>query len=202
LPRNHQRTPAAGAFRQALLGHEDDLELDPVGIVEEAGVVARHVMPLLRLVLDLESLRPRPREPLVYDLARLGLEREVMESDRVTVVGARRRRLCLAQRERRADALAIEVPDGLAALADDLVGLDVAERREQLAVERQAPFERRDDEIEMVESASSQAASLRSCRAQRDAAAARDLGTALACDVVECDEEACDAEGFALAAAA
>jgi hypothetical protein len=54
----------------------------------------------------------------------------------------------------------------------------------------------------MVESAPGQAASLRSCRAQRDAAAARDPGAALTCDVVESDEEAGDAKGFALAAAA
>ena len=54
----------------------------------------------------------------------------------------------------------------------------------------------------MVESAPGQAASLRSCRAQRDAAAARNPGAALACGVVQGDEEAGDAEGFALAAAA
>ena len=54
----------------------------------------------------------------------------------------------------------------------------------------------------MVKSAPGQAASLRSCGAQRDAAAARNPGAALACGVVQGDEEAGDAEGFALAAAA
>ncbi len=54
----------------------------------------------------------------------------------------------------------------------------------------------------MVESRRARRASLRSCRAQRDAAAARNPGAALACGVVQGDEEAGDAEGFALAAAA
>jgi hypothetical protein len=129
--------------------------------VEEPGVVAGHVLPLLRLVLDLEPLRLCPGEPLVDGLARLGLERQVVKADGIAVVGPGRR-LCLPQRERGADTLAVEVPDRLAALADDLVELDVAERREQLAVQREAALERGDDEIEMVESAPCQAASLRS----------------------------------------
>ena len=54
----------------------------------------------------------------------------------------------------------------------------------------------------MVESASGQAASLRSCRAQCDAAAARHPGAALACNVVEGDEKTGDSQGFAVAAAA
>jgi hypothetical protein len=125
-----------------------------------------------------------------------------MEADRVAVVRRGRRRLGLSQRYRRADALAVEVPDRLAALADDLEGLDVAERREQLAVERQAALERRDDEVEVVESAAGQAASLRPRRAEQSAAAARspdDL--ALARGVVQRDEKAGDAERLALAAA-
>jgi hypothetical protein len=124
-----------------------------------------------------------------------------VQPDRVAVVGPVRRSLGLAQRDRRADALSVEVPDRLAAFADDLVQLRVAERCEQLAVERQAQLERRDDEIEMVESAPDQAASLRSRGAERDAAAARDPAAPLACGVVQRDEEAGDAERLALAAA-
>ena len=126
-----------------------------------------------------------------------------METDGIAVVRPGRRCLRLAQRQRRADALAVEVPDRLAALADDLVDLRVPERREQLAVERQAPVERRDDEIEVVESAARQAASLRPGRAEGGAGATgRSGGAALAGGVVESDEEAGDAERFPVAATA
>ena len=111
------------------LRDEDDLELHPVGIVEEAGVVPRHVRPLLRLVLDLQPLRRRPGEPLVDGLPRGRLECEMVQPDRVAVVRSRRGGLRLAERERGADALAVEVPDGLASLADDLVQLGVAGAR-------------------------------------------------------------------------
>jgi hypothetical protein len=41
-----------------------DLELDPVGIVEEAGVVPGAVVVLLRLVLDLQALLASPAQAL------------------------------------------------------------------------------------------------------------------------------------------
>jgi hypothetical protein len=98
--------------------------------VEEAGVVPGDVRPLLRLVLDFEALGPCPRQPLVDSVSRLGFECEVVQADRVAVVRLRSGRLRLAEREGCSDALAVEIPDCLAALADDLVQLRVAERPE------------------------------------------------------------------------
>jgi hypothetical protein len=131
----------------------DDLELDPVRIVKETGVVAADIRPLLGIILDLEALRSRPAEPLVDDVAGRRLEREVVQPHGVPVVWLTRRRLRLPKAERSPDALAVEIEDRLPALAYDLVDLDEAERREQFLVERQTALERRDDEVEMVDTA-------------------------------------------------
>src|SRR4051794_41976394 len=75
----------------------------------------------------------------------------MVQADAVTVVRAIARALRLAQAERAAAAR--EVPDRLAALALDLADAVEAERREQLAVERQAALDRRDDEVDVVRGA-------------------------------------------------
>src|SRR4051794_41362971 len=75
----------------------------------------------------------------------------MVQADAVTVVRAIARALRLAQAERAAAAR--EVPDRLAALALDLADAVEAERREQLAVERQAALDRRDDEVDVVQGA-------------------------------------------------
>src|ERR1700747_1375667 len=65
--------------------HVQDLELDAVGVVEEHGVVARHVAVLLGLALDLGAGRIEPFRPLVDDRPRPDLEREMVQPDRVPV---------------------------------------------------------------------------------------------------------------------
>ncbi len=126
----------------------DDLELDPVGVVEERRVVPGGVRPFLRLVLDLEALGEGPPVALVDELARGGLEREVVEPDRVPVVLSGRLRF--PQAERDADSVAVEIPDRLSALAAKLGRVHVPERLEQLAVERQAALEPGDDDVDVV----------------------------------------------------
>jgi hypothetical protein len=63
----------------------DDLELDPVRVVEEDRVVAGHVAVLARGRLDLGADRDEPVVALVDDRARARLEREVVEADPVAV---------------------------------------------------------------------------------------------------------------------
>ena len=72
-----------------------------------------------------------------------------MEPGRIPVVDECRLRL--ADAERRADTVAVEVPHRVPSLADHLVGLDVAERFEELSVQRQAALERRDDDVDVVQ---------------------------------------------------
>jgi hypothetical protein len=129
------------------------LELDPVRVVEEDGVVAGGVVVLLRPALDLEAAFAQPASPLVHDVPRADVEAQVMEADRVAVVRSRVRiRLLLTKAERRdAGPLDREVPDRLAALASDLPEAGPADRAEQLTVERQAALDRADDEIDVAE---------------------------------------------------
>ena len=63
------------------VGHVDDLELEPVGVVEEHGVVAGRVAVLLRLALELGADRAQPLGALVDVGARERLEAEVVEAD-------------------------------------------------------------------------------------------------------------------------
>jgi hypothetical protein len=126
-----------------------DFQLDAVGIVEEHRVIPRHVPILLRAALDLGALRAEPFGPLADRGSRGGIEREVVQADPIAVVGTVGRRLRFSQTERGSGAG--EVPDRLTALALDLADAVVAERREQLAVERQAALDRGDDEIDVVD---------------------------------------------------
>ena len=59
--------------------------------------------------------------------------------------------LCLAEPDRAARSG--EVPDRLTALALDLSDPVIAERRQQLAVERQAALDRRHDQVDVVDTA-------------------------------------------------
>src|SRR5881409_1472963 len=72
-----------------------------------------------------------------------------MQTDRVAVVRPARLRLRLAQADRAPRAP--EVVDRFAPLTLDLANAVVAERRQQIAVERQAALDRRDDEVDMVD---------------------------------------------------
>src|SRR5204863_9458627 len=92
----------------------DDLQLHPVGVVEEHRVVPRDVRVFLRFALELHRLPARPIGTIVDLRARVRLEREVVEPDGVPVVRLRLA-LCLAQADGRAGAG--EVPDRLPALA-------------------------------------------------------------------------------------
>src|SRR5262249_14155350 len=94
----------------------DDLELDPVRVVEEHGVVARNVGVFLRAALDLDA-RPlaQPIGPLVDGEAGRRLQAEVVQPDPVAVVAAFGPGLRLSQPDRAARSR--EIPDRLAALA-------------------------------------------------------------------------------------
>src|SRR3954462_10070419 len=128
----------------------DELELEPVGVVEEDRVVAGRVEVLLRPALDLEALLPHPVRALVDDTARRGLDREVVQPDPIAVV-ALRRGLSLAEPDRAARPP--QVPDRLAALALDLGHAVPAERPEEIAVEGQAGLDRGHDQVDVVDAA-------------------------------------------------
>ncbi len=139
-----------GRFAPRLLPRSvHDLELDAVGVVEEERVVAQHVVVLLRRRLDRNAPLPRPGVALVDDLARVGFERDVVDADAVAVVLAGDSRLAQADG---GAAFAADVDDGLAPLADDVSDTRVPERLEQLAIEGKAPLERRDHEVEVMQS--------------------------------------------------
>ena len=70
-----------------------------------------------------------------------------MQADPVAVEPAEALRLAEPDRAARP----AEVPDRLAALALDLRDAVVAERAEQVAVERQAALDRGDDEVDVVD---------------------------------------------------
>src|SRR5512132_4242463 len=72
-----------------------------------------------------------------------------MQTDRVAVVRPALLRLRLAQADR--GPRTPEVVDRFAALTRDLADAVVAERRQEIAVERQAALDRRDDEVDMVD---------------------------------------------------
>src|SRR5436190_8898323 len=92
----------------------DDLQLHPVGVVEEDRVVPRDVRVFLRFALELHRLPAHPVGALVDLGARVRLEREVVEPDGVPVV---RLRLALRLTQPHGRAGTREVPDRLPALA-------------------------------------------------------------------------------------
>src|SRR5687767_4417416 len=96
----------------------DDLELEPVRVVEEQRVVPRRVGVFLRFALDLRADLAQPLGPLVDGAARVGLESEVVEPEPVTVEAVGRVRLRRPQAD--GGTGPPEVPDRLAALALDL----------------------------------------------------------------------------------
>ena len=126
-----------------------ELQFEPVGVVEEHGVIPKLVTVRLRTALDLGVVRPQPLGPFVYGRPGADLEGDVVDADAVAVEGAFGRRVRLAQAER--GSRAGEVVDRLAALALDLVVPVPAERAEQLTVEGQAALDRRDDEVEVMD---------------------------------------------------
>ena len=174
--------PFAGSFRQAARsGHVDDLELEPVGVVEEDRVVPGMVLVLLGPALDLGAAGAQPVRALVDDFARRRLERDVVDADRVAVVA--RRGVCASRSP--IGARPAEVPDRLAALALDLGDPVPAQRPEQLAVERQAALDRRDDEVDVMDAGGRTNLSVRRQRrspprARSDGAVARRAGRARA----------------------
>src|SRR5215204_2836663 len=141
------RLLSSGGVRRDM--HE--LQFEPVGVVEEHGVVTRQVTVRLRAALDLHLVGAQPLGALVDRAARRRLEGDVMQADAVAVVWAVAGRRRLPQAERAARGA--EVVDRLAALALDLAEAVPPERAQQLAVERQAALDRGDDDVEMVEAA-------------------------------------------------
>ena len=71
----------------------DDLELDPVGVIEEDGVVARRVAVLPRWALDLRACADEPVVALVDGRPRARLEGDVVEAYPVAVESAKALRL-------------------------------------------------------------------------------------------------------------
>jgi hypothetical protein len=127
----------------------DELELEPVGVVEEHRVVPGLVPVGPGAALDLGVVGAEPVRALVDGSARDDLERDVVEADAVAVDLAAVSRRRLAQAERAARAR--EVVDGLAALALDLAQALPPERPQQPAVEGQAALDRGDDDVEVVD---------------------------------------------------
>src|SRR5215207_3341430 len=106
----------------------DNLELDPVGVEEEGRVVARRVVALPGLAVDLDALLLGPGEGPV-DRAAIGrFEGEVMQADRIAIDRLVALALSLAQAERAVEVGAAEVADRLPALALLLDGGDPPQR--------------------------------------------------------------------------
>jgi hypothetical protein len=131
-----------------------ELELEPVGVVEEHRVVARLVPVGLGAALDLGVVGTEPFRPLVDGRPRRDLEGDVVETDAVAVVLTFARGGGLAQAE--GAVRAVQVVDRLAPFAFDLAVTVPAERAEQLTVEGQAPLDRRDDEVDVMKAGGAQ----------------------------------------------
>src|SRR4051794_1040306 len=131
-----------------VLGNVHDLELDSVRVVEEPRVIPQRVHVFRRAALDLRTGRAQPLRALVDRGARRRVYGEVMQAYCVAVVRRPTRRLSLTQADRRGGTP--QVVDRLAALALDLADAVIPERGKQVAVERQAALDRRDDEIDVV----------------------------------------------------
>ena len=61
-------------------GAVHDLQLDPIRVVEEDRVVARRIGVFARLALDHGAPLAQPTEALVHDVARAGVEADVMNA--------------------------------------------------------------------------------------------------------------------------
>src|SRR5215831_5056485 len=65
-----------------------DLDLDPVGVIEERRVIALNVVwELLRRTLSLHTLSEDPLPAAINDVARRRLEGDMVDSNRVSVIG-------------------------------------------------------------------------------------------------------------------
>src|SRR5215211_5348070 len=135
----------------------DDLELEPVWVVEEHRVVPRRVGVLLRLGLDLGAVLAQPVGTFVDEPARVRLERDVVQADAVSVEAAG----CVGLRRPQPDgrAGAPEVPDRLAALTLHLREPVPAEGPEEVAVEGEAALDRGDHEVDVVDAGRAHVAS-------------------------------------------
>ncbi len=123
----------------ALTGPVENLELQTVRVVEEDGVVAGRVVVLTRTTLDLRPLLAQPGRTLVDTGSATGREGDVVDPDRIAVVGGGMSSgLPLAEADGPTTTVAAEVNDPLPTLAFDLADMDVAQRLEQASVEGQA----------------------------------------------------------------
>jgi hypothetical protein len=130
-------------------GH--DFDLDAVRVIEEHGVIARRVGVLLRDALDPYTALTRPLGGAIDRSSRATVDRDVMNADRVAIMRLRVLRPPRAQANRAASVSTNEVVDGLTALALDLVNPSPAKRSEEFPIERHAPIERADDEIQVID---------------------------------------------------
>ena len=126
------------------------LELDPIGVVEERRVVAGDVLrKLFRSALGLDVLGQNPLPALIDSVTRRRLEGEVMDTHGITIVGDRMRiRLFLAEAE--PGVRGLQVPDRLATLALELEHAAPAETAKKRGVESLAPINIGDNEIQVV----------------------------------------------------
>src|SRR5437867_3611118 len=137
-----------GALSGGLARDVDDLELDAVRVVEEDGVVPELVAIFFGPALDRRALLAQPARALVDDGPRPRLEAEMVQPRLVAVDRALSLALGLAQAD--SGPGPAEVPDRLPPLTLDLADPVPAERPEQVAVERQAALDRRDDQIDEI----------------------------------------------------
>src|SRR5690242_2150833 len=112
----------------------DHLQLDPVGVEEEGSVIAGCVVrELVRRALGLDSLREHALPAVVDCLAAERLEGDVVDTDRVSVVGnSMGIRLLLAQAQ--PGVLGLQIPDLFSSLADQFEHRPPAERPQQVRV--------------------------------------------------------------------
>ena len=99
---------------------------------------------------------------LVDGLARLRVEGDVVDAERVAVVRTRMR-IGLLRAQAEPAAAAAQVHDGLALLADDRLDAIPAERAEQLLVEAAAELEIGHDEVDVADRAGGHRCSLPAC---------------------------------------
>src|SRR5579863_10356353 len=102
---------------QAEVGHVQELELEPIRVVEEHRVITRQVAVVLRLTLDRPASSAHPLRALIHGGPRRDLDGEMVQAYRIPV-DRPGLALRLAQADRR--SASAQVPDGLAALALDL----------------------------------------------------------------------------------
>src|SRR5205809_601545 len=123
----------------------DDLEFDPVGVVEERGVIALDIVwELLRRAFDLDALLENPLPAPIDGIARRCLERDVVNAYGIPVIRhGVRIGLLLSQPEPRVRSL--QIPDLLAALSFEFKYATPAQTSEKTGIERFAPLDIGDD---------------------------------------------------------